>query len=66
MTYKIKHNFHKDLEHLKDIDSDVNGTNVSLLIGADMTDLHLPNQIRKGNKSEPNEIRFALCWVLLE
>ena len=61
ITYKLKQNFHKDLEHLKDIDSDVNSTNVSLLIGADMTDLHLPNQIRKGNKNEPNEIRFVLC-----
>ena len=61
ITYKLKQNFHKDLEHLKDIDSDVNSTNVSLLIGADMTDLHLPNQIRKGNKNEPNKIRFVLC-----
>ena len=53
MPYKIDQNFHKQFEHLKDIHFDTSSSDVSLLIGADMPELHLPNEIRKGNKNEP-------------
>ena len=65
MPNKINQNFHKQFEHLKDIHFDANSTDVSLLIGACMPELHLPNEIRKGNKSEPVGIKLVLDWVLL-
>ena len=55
IPYKIKQNFHKQIEHLKDIHFDTSSTDVSLLIGADMPELHLANEIR--NKNEPNGIK---------
>ena len=36
------------------------GTDVSLLIEADMAELHLPSEIRKGNKHEPIGIKLVL------
>ena len=65
MPYKINQNFHKQFEHLKDIHFDTSSSDVSLLIGADMPELHLPNEIRKGNKNEPVGIKLVLGWVLL-
>ena len=65
MPYKIDQNFHKQFEHLKDIHFDTSSSDVSLLIGADMPELHLPNEIRKGNKNEPLGIKLVLGWVLL-
>ena len=35
------------------------------MIRADMPELHLPNEIRKGNKNEPLGIKLVLGWVLL-
>ena len=49
IPYKIKHNFHKKFEHLKNILIKV--TDVSLLAGTDMPELHLPNEIRLGKKT---------------
>ena len=65
MPYKINQNFHKQFEHLKDIHFNTSSPDVSLLIGADMPELHLPYEIRKGNKNEPVGIKLVLCWVLL-
>ena len=65
MPYKIKQNFHKQFDHLKDIYFDTSSTDVSLFIEADMPGLHLPNQIKKGNKSEPIGIKLVLGRVLL-
>ena len=65
MPYKINQNFHKQFEHLKDIHFNTSSSDVSLLIGADMPELHLPYEIRKGNKNEPVGIKLVLCWVLL-
>ena len=65
MAYKINQNFRKQFEHLKDIHFDTSSSDVSLLIGADMPELHLPNEIRKGNKNEPVGIKSVLGWVLL-
>ena len=66
MTYKNKQNFYKKFEHLKDINFDtIRSTDVSLLIGGDMPELHLASEIRKGNKNEPIGIRLSLGWVLL-
>ena len=65
MPYKINQDFHKQLEHLKDINFDTSSTDVSFLIGADMPELHLPNEIRKGNKNEPIAIKLVYDWVLL-
>ena len=65
MPYKINENFHKQFEHLKDIHFNTSSSDVSLLIGADMPELHLPNEIRKGNKNEPVGIKLVLGWVLL-
>ena len=48
IPYKIKQNFHKKFEHLKNILIKV--TDVSLLVGTDMPELHLPNEIRTGKK----------------
>ena len=36
-----------------------------MLIGADMPELHLPNEIRKGNKNESIRIKLVLSWVLI-
>ena len=36
------------------------GTDVSLLIEAYMAELHLPSEIRKGNKNEPIGIKLVL------
>ena len=47
MPYKIKQNFHKHFEHLKEIHFDTSSTDVSLLVGSDILELHLPNEIRK-------------------
>ena len=66
MPYKINQNSHKKFEHLKDTYFDTSSTVVSLLIGADMPELHLPNEIRKGNKNEPIRIKLVLGWVLFE
>ena len=63
MPYKIKQNFHKQFEHLKDIHFHTSSTDVSLLIGAVMRKLHLTNKIRKGNKIEAIEIKLVLGWV---
>ena len=63
MPYKIKQNFHKQFEHLKDIHFHTSSTDVSLLIGAVMRKLHLTNKIRKGNKNEAIEIKLVLAWV---
>ena len=52
MSYKINQNFHKQFGHLKDILFDTGNTDVSLMIGADMPELHLPREVRKGNKNE--------------
>ena len=65
MPYEIKQNFHKQFDHLKYIHFDTSSTDVSLLIGADMPELHSPNEIRKGNKNEPVGIKLVLGWVLL-
>ena len=65
MPYKINQNFHKQFEHLKDIHFDTSSSDVSLLIGAGMPELHLPNEIRKGNKNEPVGIKLVLGWVSL-
>ena len=53
IAYKINQSFHKQFEHLKDINFDTSSSDVSLLIGADMLELHLPNEIKKANKHEP-------------
>ena len=60
VPYKINQNFRKQFEHLKDINFDTSSTDVSLLIGADMPELHLPNEIRKGDKNEPIGIKLVL------
>ena len=65
MPYKINQNFHKQFEHLKHIHFDTRSSDVSLLIGADMSELHLPNGLRKGNKNEPVGIKLVLGLVLL-
>ena len=57
MPYKINQNFHKQFEHLKHIHFDTRSSDVSLLIGADMSELHLPN--------EPVGIKLVLGLVLL-
>ena len=36
-----------------------------MLIGADIPELHLPNEFRKGNKNEPIGIKLVLYWGLL-
>ena len=51
MPYKINQKFHKQFEYLKGIHFDTSSTDVSLLIGADMPELHLSNQIMKGIKT---------------
>ena len=65
MPYKSNQNFHEQFEHLKDIHFDTSGTDVSLLIGADIPELHLPHEITKENKNEPVGIKSALGRVLL-
>ena len=60
VPYKINQNFCKQFEHLKDIHFDTSSTDVSLLIGADMPELPLPNEIRKGDKNEPIGIKLIL------
>ena len=65
MPYEINQNFHKQFEHLKYIHSDTSSTDVSLLTEADMPELRLPNEVRKGNKNEPNGIKIVLGWILL-
>ena len=65
MPYKSNQNFHEQFEHLKDIHFDTSGTDVSLLIGADIPELHLPHEITKENKNEPVGIKSVLGWVLL-
>ena len=65
MPCKINQNFRKQFEHLKDIHFDTSSSDISLLIGADMPELHLPNEIRKENKNEPVGIKSVLGWVLL-
>ena len=65
MPYKINKNFRKLFEHLKYIYFDASSSDVSLLIGAGIPELHLPNEITKWNKNEPVGIKFVLGWVLL-
>ena len=66
MPYKINQNFQKQFEHLKDIHFDTSSSDVSLLIGAGMPELHLPNEIRKGNENEPVGIELVLGLILLD
>ena len=61
MPYKINQNFHKKFDHFN-ILFDTSSSDVSLLIGADMSELHLPNEIRKGNKSEPVGVKLG-TWL---
>ena len=61
MPYKINQNFHKKFDHFN-ILFDTSSSDVSLLIGADMSELHLPNEIRKGNKSEPVGVKLGI-WL---
>ena len=65
MPYKTNQHFHKQFEHLKDIHFDTSSSDVSLLIRVDMPELHLANEIRKGNKNKPVGIKLILGWVLL-
>ena len=65
MPYKIKQNFRKQFEHFKDIHFDTSSTDVSLLIGPDISELYLPNEIRNKKKSESIGIKLVLGWVLL-
>ena len=64
MPYKINQDFHKQFEYLKDIYP--SSSDVSLLIGADIPELHLPNEIRKGNENEAVGIELVLGWILLD
>ena len=56
MPHNINQHFHKQFEHLKDFHFDTSSSDVSLLIRADMPELHLPNEIRKGNKNNKLEL----------
>ena len=64
MPYKTDQNFHKQFEHLKDTHFDTISTDISMLIGVDMPELHLPNEIRTGSKNEPIGIKLVLGWIL--
>ena len=66
IPYKIKQNFLKHFDHLKDIHFDTSSTYVPLLIGADVPEMHLPNEIRKGNKNKPIGIKLVLGWFYSE
>ena len=66
MPYKSKQNFQKQYEHFKDIHFDTSRTeDVSLLIKADIPELHLLNQMKMGNANKPIRIKLVLGWVLL-
>ena len=52
--------------HLKDVDfhlSDVD--NVSILIGADIPELHICYDVRQGSKNQPIALLTLLGWVLM-
>ena len=66
IPYKIKQNFLKQFDYLKDIHFDTSSTYVPLLIGADMPEMHLPNEMRKGNKNKPTGIKLVLGWFYSE
>ena len=65
MPYKINQSFHKQFKHFKNIHFDTSSSDFSPLIEVDMPELHLPYEIRKGNKNEPVGIKLVLGWVLL-
>lgn len=66
IPYKIKQYLHEQLEHWKDIHFDTSSTDVSLLIGVDTPELHLPNEIRKGNKKKSIELNQDLLGFYSE
>ena len=66
MPYKTNQNFHRQFDHSKDIYFNTSSTDLSLLIGAEKPELHLPNEIGKGNKNELLGIKLVLSRVLSE
>ena len=65
LSCKVKLNFYKEFEHLKNIHFHSISIDVSLLIQTDIPELYLPNKIRKRNKNEPIGIKLVLGSVLL-
>ena len=61
---KILHNIH-DWPHLRDIKIPTNNYDVTVLIGADMPQLHLQEDTRIGETNDPIAVKTALGWVLM-
>ena len=58
---KILHDIH-DWPHLRDIKIP---TNITVLIGADMPQLHLEEDTRIGETNDPIAVKTTLAWVLM-
>ena len=65
--YQInKKNLQNDFSYLKDIDFDIPiNKEISVLIGADLPELHISNEVRRGGHNQPIAISTKLGWVLM-
>ena len=53
-----------DWPHLREIKIPTNNYNVTVLIGADMSQLHLQEDTRIGETNDPIVVKKTLSWVL--
>ena len=51
--------------HLKDVDFHLSDADVSILIGADIPELHTYYDVRQGSKNQPTKLLTLLGWVLM-
>ena len=58
------HNIH-DWPHLRDIKIPTNNYDVTVVIGADMSQLHLQEDTRIGKTNDPIAVKTTLDWVLM-
>ena len=64
--FKINSTINKQWNHLQDIQIEVdNSQEISILIGADYPHLHISQDVRMGNDSEPIATSTLSGWVLL-
>ena len=51
--------------HLKDVDFHLSDAHVSILIGADIPELHICYDVRHGSENQPIALLTLLGWVLM-
>ena len=51
--------------HLKDVDFHLSDADVSILVGADIPELHICYDARQGSKNQPIALLTLLGWVLM-